>query len=75
MDPSMLMGFLVRSKEEFDGWRKGIEGAEGKAIIHVHERQPNLASGVERPGAVDEVETLDETGEEEKDDDAVGDQS
>ena len=42
-----------------------MEGVEGKAIIHVHEKEPKYALGVERPGAVDEVETWDETGDEE----------
>lgn len=65
MDPSMLLGFLIRSREEFDEWRAAVESVEGKAIIHVHEREPKYALGVERPGAVDEVETWDETGDEE----------
>jgi cysteine protease ATG4 len=54
----MLIGFLVRSREDFDEWRKAVEagGAEGKQIVHVHEKEP-------RAGAVDEVETW-ETGEE-----------
>lgn len=67
MDPSMLLGFLVRTREEFDEWRAAVQGVEGKAIIHVHEREPKYALGVERQGAVDEVETWDEaeTGDEE----------
>lgn len=65
MDPSMLLGFLIRDREDFESWRKGVEGLEGKAIIHVHEKEPRYALGVERAGAVDEVETWDETGEEE----------
>ncbi|KAF2717386.1 hypothetical protein K431DRAFT_158575 [Polychaeton citri CBS 116435] len=70
MDPSMLLGFLVRSKEEFEQWRKSVAegpsgpGEEGKAFIHIHEEEPKYAVGNERPGAVDEVETWDETGDE-----------
>jgi len=60
MDPSMLLGFLVRSREEFDEWRSAVESVQGKAIIHVHEREPKYTLGVERAGAVDEVETWDE---------------
>ncbi len=67
MDPSMLIGFLVRTREEFEEWRKEIEGGDGKQIVHVHEREPgSMAAGRnqgERPGAVDEVETWDETGD------------
>jgi len=64
MDPSMLLGFLIRSKQDFEDWRRGIEGAPGKAIVHVYDVEPTFAAGAERPGAVDEVETWDETGEE-----------
>lgn len=66
LDPSMLIGFLIHSKEEFEEWRKAIAEAEGKQIIHVHnQREPSFAPGSERPEAVDEVETWDETGEDE----------
>lgn len=72
MDPSMLLGFLVRSREEFDEWRRKVAETEGKAIIHVHDREPKYATGTERPEAVDEVETWDEaTGDE----DVAGDES
>ena len=64
MDPSMLLGFLVRSKAEFEEWWKAVEGIPGKAIIHVHDKEPKYVTGTERPGAVDEVETWDETGDE-----------
>ena len=68
MDPSMLIGFLIHSKEDFDEWRKAVTElpaeAGGKAIVHVHDKQPVYATGAERPEAVDEVETWDETGEE-----------
>ncbi|TKA46857.1 hypothetical protein B0A54_03813 [Friedmanniomyces endolithicus] len=78
MDPSMLLGFLVRSREDFEEWRRGIEGVVGKAIVHVHEREPRYATGIERAGAVDEVETWDEgtEGEDgEVEEDGGGDQS
>ncbi|KAK5126358.1 hypothetical protein LTR85_010594 [Meristemomyces frigidus] len=71
MDPSMLLGFLIHSKEDFDDWRKAVAETAGKAIIHVHDREPKYATGNERPEAVDEVETWDEaTG-----DDEAGDES
>jgi len=60
MDPSMLLGFLIHSKEEFDEWRKAVAETAGKAIIHVHDKEPKYATGTERPEAVDEVETWDE---------------
>jgi len=68
MDPSMLLGFLLRDQEDFDAWRKAVGSSEGKPIVHVHEREPGYVMGSERPEAVDEVETWDEgTGDEEDD--------
>lgn len=64
MDPSMLLGFLIRSKEDFEEWKKAVSETEGKAIIHVHDKEPKYATGTERPEAVDEVEAWDETGDE-----------
>ena len=67
MDPSMLIGFLIHSKEEFEEWRKAVSETEGKQIVHIHDhREPTFATGSERPEAVDEVETWDETGEDEE---------
>ncbi|EMC99638.1 hypothetical protein BAUCODRAFT_344306 [Baudoinia panamericana UAMH 10762] len=63
MDPSMLLGFLIHSKEEFVEWRKAVDEIGGKAIIHVHDKEPKYATGNERPEAVDEVETWDEATE------------
>jgi cysteine protease ATG4 len=60
MDPSMLLGFLVRSRADFDNWRAALLAIPGKAIIHVHENEPKYETGFERPGAEDEVETMDD---------------
>lgn len=68
MDPSMLLGFLIHSKEEFEQWRKAVSEMPGKAIIHVHDTEPKYATGNERAGAIDEVETMDETLDEDDDD-------
>ena len=62
----MLLGFLIHSKEEFEEWRKAVSETGGKAIIHVYDTEPKFTPGTERPEAVDEVETWDETGEEEE---------
>jgi cysteine protease ATG4 len=68
MDPSMLLGFLVRSRDDFDEWRKAIAELPGKAIIHIHDAEPKYATGNERAGAIDEVETLDEDDDDDDDD-------
>jgi cysteine protease ATG4 len=69
MDPSMLLGFLVRDRDDFEDWRRRVGEVPGKAIVHVHEKEPGYAPGSagggnERAEAVDEVETMDEDDEE-----------
>ena len=61
MDPSMLLGFLIHSRQELDEWRKRVTEMPGKAIIHIHDTEPKYSTGMERASAIDEVETMDET--------------
>ncbi|CAM1503721.1 Fc.00g013120.m01.CDS01 [Cosmosporella sp. VM-42] len=59
MDPSMLIGFLIRSEEDWRDWRRCVRHVQGKAIIHVADRNPMLGGPPEgREGAIDEVELL-----------------
>lgn len=61
MDPSMLIGFLIKSENDWQDWRRGIKHVQGKSIIHVSDRDPSLGGrdGTEgRDGAIDEVEPL-----------------
>jgi cysteine protease ATG4 len=68
MDPSMLIAFLIRDENDWKNWRAAIQDVQGKAVIHVADRDPLLYSlGTEREGAIDEVETFDD----EEDDDSV----
>jgi len=76
MDPSMLLGFLIRSEDEWKEWRKAISqhatsdtpDVKAKPIIHIHDTEPQYSgSGSdqgertgERAEAVDEVESCDE---------------
>lgn len=67
MDPSMLIGFIIRSEKEWEEWRRGIQYVQGKAIIHVADSDPRLQNKPEgREGAIEEVEILsdDDTGSE-----------
>jgi cysteine protease ATG4 len=61
MDPSMLIGFLIRDEEDWKKWRATVSKAPGKSIIHVADSEPVHTSSLsmERPGAIDEVETFD----------------
>jgi cysteine protease ATG4 len=59
MDPSMLIGFLIQSEEDWVEWRKCVKHVPGKAIIHVSDQDPMLPGAAEaRESAIDEVEIL-----------------
>ncbi|KAM0256973.1 hypothetical protein ACHAQJ_004674 [Trichoderma viride] len=58
MDPSMLIGFLIRTESDWSEWRQCVDNVQGKTIIHVADHEPMLYSGEGRDNAVDEVELL-----------------
>ncbi|MCJ1279543.1 Cysteine protease atg4 [Puttea exsequens] len=61
MDPSMLLAFLIRDKEDWRSWRRAMTEVNGKAVVHVADTEPSLhGHGAERQGAVDDVETFDD---------------
>ncbi|MBE3046409.1 cysteine protease ATG4 [Candidatus Bathyarchaeota archaeon] len=63
MDPSMLIGFLIRSEDEWVQWRRSIKHVQGKTVISVTDRA--VSSIAPSPGGlVDEVEALSDDDEE-----------
>lgn len=58
MDPSMLIGFLVKDEDDWDGWKDSVKYVQGKAVINVSDRDPARAVPSEREAAIDEVEAL-----------------
>ncbi|KAI9891588.1 MAG: Cysteine protease atg4 [Vezdaea aestivalis] len=56
MDPSMLIGFLIRDEADWKSWKELARKAPGKPVIHIGENEP-------RVGAVEEVEAFDDEGE------------
>ncbi|KAI1053444.1 hypothetical protein LB505_012187 [Fusarium chuoi] len=59
MDPSMLIGFLIRSEEDWKDWKRSVKHVQGKSIIHVAQQNAVHGGSSEgREGAIDEVETL-----------------
>ena len=57
----MLIGFLIRSENDWQEWRRGIKHVQGKSIIHVSDHDPAImgSSGKDgRDGAMEEVESL-----------------
>lgn len=70
MDPSMLIGFLIRDEDDWRKWKESISATTGKAIVHVADRLPASYGGNgEREGALDEVESFDD--EDDNDDDTI----
>lgn len=68
VDPSMLIGFLIRSEEEWLQWRRSIKHVQGKAVISVTDRTAVPSVSSNPGGLVDEVEAL---SDEEEDDGVV----
>jgi len=69
MDPSMLIGFLIKDEADWEDWKRRLKEVKGKAIVSVFEKEPPIPGETkERKEAVDEVETFDD---EDEDNDAV----
>lgn len=61
----MLIAFLIQSEDDWNNWKRAVNKAQGKRIVHIAERDPALYSlGVERDGAIDEVESFDDDDDE-----------
>lgn len=61
MDPSMLIGFLIKDREDWRAWKAAIGLTAGKAIIHIADKLPiSFDTSMGRAGALDEVESFDE---------------
>ncbi|OQV03493.1 hypothetical protein CLAIMM_08532 [Cladophialophora immunda] len=69
MDPSMLIGFLIKDEQDWDDWKRRIKEVKGKAIVSVFDKEPPVPGETkERKEAVDEVQTFDD---EDEDDETV----
>lgn len=58
MDPSMLIGFLIRDEDDWDMWKSSVNHVQGKAIVNVSAHDPAMGLPSGRAEAIDEVETL-----------------
>ncbi len=68
MDPSMLLGFLIRDENDWGEWKTRVADFRGKAIVRVYDKAPpGDGQTKEREEAVDEVETFDDDTEDEED--------
>lgn len=57
----MLIGFLIRTSEDWKNWRKGVSDIRGKPVVQVADAGPPQSNNrEERHCAVDDVETFDD---------------
>ncbi|KAJ5520629.1 hypothetical protein N7463_001082 [Penicillium fimorum] len=63
MDPSMLIGFLIKNEYDWADWKKRIQSTPGQPIVHIFPSQHQSDHGHGRAGALDEVEALDDSDE------------
>ncbi|KAJ5242251.1 uncharacterized protein N7469_000578 [Penicillium citrinum] len=61
MDPSMLIGFLIRDESDWKDWKQRVQSTPGKPIIHILASGAPTEEGMERMEALDEVEALDDS--------------
>ncbi|RCI11710.1 hypothetical protein L249_7437 [Ophiocordyceps polyrhachis-furcata BCC 54312] len=65
VDPSMLIGFLIRSHDDWQEWRRCTKHVQGKAVIHVADRALTTpAFGSQTRTAIDDVQALSDDGSE-----------
>lgn len=61
MDPSMLIGFLIKDETDWADWKTRVQSTTGKPIIHILAEEPQPNQGHGRKEALDEVEVLDDS--------------
>lgn len=61
MDPSMLIGFLIKNDADWTDWKARVQSTPGKPIIHLVTGEPPIDAGHGRKEALDEVEVLDDS--------------
>lgn len=60
----MLIAFLIQDEDDWRSWRKSMDEIKEKPLLHIADNEPSFhGHGIEREGALDEVETLDEEDE------------
>ncbi|KAL9020755.1 MAG: hypothetical protein Q9185_002071 [Variospora sp. 1 TL-2023] len=73
MDPSMLIGFLIRDRDDWDLWRRSLSQVQGKPVVHVADKEPVMdREEARRQSTVYDVETLDDDEDDGYDDEGDG---
>ncbi|KAI1848286.1 hypothetical protein JX265_013842 [Neoarthrinium moseri] len=58
MDPSMLIGFLIRDMDDWEEWRRSVKHVQGKSIIHVSDHDPVAQCEAQGSSFLDQVEAM-----------------
>ncbi|KAH6653705.1 hypothetical protein BKA67DRAFT_658049 [Truncatella angustata] len=58
MDPSMLIGFLIRDEEDWVDWRRSVKHVQGKSVIHVSDHDPVAQCEAQGSSFMDRVEAM-----------------
>lgn len=61
MDPSMLIGFLIRDEADWTDWKQRLASTPGQPIVHILPGEMQADYGHGRMEALDEVEALDDS--------------
>lgn len=61
MDPSMLIGFLIKDDADWADWKERVRSTPGKPIVHILAHGSQMYHGLGRKEALDEVEVLDDS--------------
>ncbi|KAJ5819663.1 Peptidase C54 [Penicillium riverlandense] len=61
MDPSMLIGFLIKDEADWTDWKRRVGSTPGQPIVHILPGEKPPTQGQERREALDEVEVLDDS--------------
>ncbi|KAJ5162459.1 hypothetical protein N7492_007851 [Penicillium capsulatum] len=61
MDPSMLIGFLIKDDADWADWKERVRSTPGKPIVHIIAGSTPSYEGHGRREALDEVEVLDDS--------------
>ena len=64
MDPSMLIGFLIKDEKDWEDWKRRLRETKGKAIVNIFAKEPPVPGETRvRKEAVDEVVSFDDEDE------------
>lgn len=69
----MLIGFLIRDRDDWDLWRRSLSQVQGKPVVHVADKEPVMdGEEARRQSTVYDVETLDDDEDDRYDDEGDG---